>query len=72
MKTLKKSFVYLVVLTLVLMLCSCGGTKDSSSSSPDISKKITDRMGEEVEIPQNITKIVSLSASNTEILTGLG
>ncbi len=60
---MKKIFVLFFSASLLLSSCA----KETSNL-----KMVLDREGNKVEVPQEVTKIVSTAPSNTEILIGLG
>lgn len=76
---MKQKFTSLVLIILVtfmsISLTSCGDNQsDISQSSQDSSSNVTiiDRSGKEIPLPEKLDKIISASASNTEILVELG
>jgi len=60
---MKKKLLPLLLCLIMLFTVACSNKKEQT---------ITDREGNEVNIPTNIEKIVSTAPSNTEILAGLG
>lgn len=56
----------LALLTILLILVGCSTTPTSNS------REVTDSMGNVVEIPGKVEKIISTAPSNTEILVDLG
>lgn len=80
-----KRKVTLVMIMMIIMstLAACAGEKEQPAQEPQaqqeqkeekeaISLPTEDRAGNEVVIPEKITKIISMSPSNTEILVDLG
>lgn len=70
---MKKSilgFLLAGIMAVSFTACTTGGTSSAASSAE--SGTLTDREGNEVQIPDSLERIVSLSPSNTEILAGLG
>lgn len=75
MKNFKKLLALsLAVLTFLFSFTACSNSNTSSSqSNSDIkASTVEDKKGDTLEVPDSIDRIISLSASNTEILTGLG
>ena len=60
---MKKKLLPLLLCLVVIFTVGCSNTKNET---------ITDREGNEVNIPTNIERIVSTAPSNTEILSALG
>ena len=60
----------LVVILIAATLCSCQNVENSPYLNPSAPEdiNITDSLGREITIPSSPEKIVSLAASNTEIL----
>ena len=66
-KKIKFIAIMLIAVVMTLIAVSCGDTETSHSF--DLNK---DREGNEIILPETIDKIMSVGASNTEILTALG
>lgn len=71
---MKKLLTLALAVTMLFTATACGKNNDDSSSKGNSSAVTTvkDRNGTEYKIPEKITKIISTSPSNTEILVGLG
>lgn len=75
MRNLKKLGIVFFTMLLVLSLVACGGVKENietTENSQINENKIIDREGNEVELPEKVDKIISLSPSITETLVNLG
>ena len=68
----------ILVLTLICIMALLAACTDNGEAKPPQSEEInttlpsTDRAGNEISIPKEINKIISLSPNNTEILVELG
>ncbi len=72
---MKKLLTIALAVSMLFIATACGKNNDESSSkgnSYDAVTTVKDRNGMEYNIPEKITKIVSTSPSNTEVLVGLG
>ncbi len=72
---MKKSLVSIVlagIIAISFAACSNNAASSDGSSSSSASSQIEDRLGNKVDVPDSIEKIVSTSPANTEILVGLG
>ena len=71
---MKKLLTIALAVTMLFIATACGKNNDDSSSKGNSSAVTTvkDRNGMEYKIPEKITKIISTSPSNTEMLVGLG
>jgi iron complex transport system substrate-binding protein len=70
-KTTAKITAFLLMAVMLLTLASCGNDKTGDNNAPavDLSK---DREGNAITLPGKIDRIISMGASNTEILAALG
>lgn len=79
----RKITLVMVMLIIMATLAACAGEKEQTVQEPQaveqnnetkeaVSLPTKDRAGNEVTIPEEITKIISISPSNTEILVELG
>jgi iron complex transport system substrate-binding protein len=71
----RKSILVLTLICIIALLAAC--TNGGESKAPQLDEQNTtlptvDRAGNEISIPKEINKIISLSPSNTEILIELG
>lgn len=80
-----KKFTSRIIITILIavLLTACGqkqeskvdesqGTTNTSNSKKEVVLPTTDRAGNEITIPEEIDKIISLAPSNTQILVELG
>ena len=80
MKSFKKLGLFLVTMFLIFTLVACGNKTEENNNTPNNqseattseSNKVIDREGNEIELPNNTDKIVSLAPSITETLVNLG
>lgn len=71
----RKSILVLALICIIAMFTAC--TNNSEAKTPQSEEQnstlpTTDRAGNEISIPKEINKIISISPSNTEILIELG
>lgn len=71
----RKSILILALICIIALLAACtnkGDKQTPQSEEQNSGLPTTDRAGNEINIPREINKIISLSPSNTEILIELG
>ncbi len=75
---MKQKFIYLFLISTILILCGCGGTnnqpkeKDSKENSSSSNLTMTDPSGAEITVPEQVNSIITLSPSFSEIVAALG
>ena len=66
-------FTVMILACVLLASCSAGGKPtESSESTQSVTRTITDCAGTEVEIPENVERVVCTSASAVPFLLGMG
>ncbi|MDW5299972.1 MAG: ABC transporter substrate-binding protein [Sedimentibacter sp.] len=73
----KKIFLVMLILTVIALLTACTQSQAPEQPNETSEDKLstlptTDRAGNEITVPKEIKKIISMSPSNTEILIDLG
>lgn len=70
----RKSILLLTLICIIALLSACanGGEQPSKPGDNNTALPATDRAGNEISIPEEINKIISISPANTEILIELG
>ncbi|MDD4089202.1 MAG: ABC transporter substrate-binding protein, partial [Tissierellia bacterium] len=71
----RKNILVLTLICIMALLAACtdnGETKPPQSEEKNTTLPTTDRAGNEISIPNEINKIISISPANTEILIELG
>ncbi len=69
----RKSILILTLICIIALLAACAkGDENPSQAGESNALPSTDRAGNEISIPKEINKIISMSPSNTEILVELG
>jgi iron complex transport system substrate-binding protein len=70
----RKSILVLTLICIIALLSACANTGENPSQEEDNNTDLpaTDRAGNEISIPDEINKIISISPANTEILIELG
>lgn len=69
----RKSFLVLALICIMVLLAACNDGGQEPAQSEEVSTLPTiDRAGNEISIPREINKIISMSPGNTEILMELG
>jgi iron complex transport system substrate-binding protein len=69
--TMQRKHIFTVLMALlaaVILLAACGG----NNAAPQEPRTMTDREGYTITLPNEINSIISIGASNTEILVALG
>ena len=69
---MKKGFVLLITTMLIISILSACSSKSGGQSDQNSKKTIIDSAGAEVEIPENVEKVVCTSASAIPFLLGMG
>lgn len=70
----RKSIFILTMICIIALLVACTNRGENPSQTVDNNTTLpmTDRAGNEISIPKEINKIISMSPANTEILVELG
>jgi len=69
----KKSFiVMLTALVMSMVFVACRGNDEASAQGTEAASLSHDRMGFEISLPDEISRIVSIAPANTEIIMALG
>lgn len=69
---MKKLCKLLLIMTLCLSMTACGSGKKEEPKKGEAVRTVTDVTGHEVKVPENLERIVALSASDCEVIYALG